>query len=273
MRWTWPRRGSDRAVRRTCRRNREGADPARRTRRCRRGTPRGRTAILRACRPAGAFLPRLRNAAVRPVLSAPGHHLAPAACPRPPAVAEARPGRHRPADRAAAPRTPYVHRRACARDPCRRRTRPGEFSPAAGRRRVRQRAAGGRTGRVRNPRLAVRHLPDGQRDAVPDRPVRPAGGQHPRLRRGDAALRRAPGQARTVAGPRVFARRRLDPRLPPSVQDAVRGRPDAHAAVSRRGRRSRARWRRVLPAALFRGRGEPVRLPAGGRHRCARGRP
>ena len=162
--------------------------------------------------------------------------------------------RRRPADLAAAAATAQFRRRARLRARGGRRTRPRGLPRPPDGGRLHQRAAGGGPGRVRHPRLAVRRVSDGQRGAAAHRPVRPAGRQHPQLRPGHAALERAAHAARAAAGARVQPRAGVDPRLPPPLPHALRGRPHAHAAVPRRGRGTRAGRHRVLPAAVLRGR-------------------
>ena len=149
----------------------------------------------------------------------------------------------------------------------------GAVPPAPDQRRLRQRAAGGGARRLRDPRLAVRRVPDGQRSAAAHRPVRRRHRQHPQLRPRDAALAREAGAARPAAGARVQPVARVDQGFPPPLPHALRGRPDAHAALSRRGRRPRAGRHRVLPAAVLRADGDAARLPAAARDRAAAGGP
>ncbi len=89
-----------------------------------------------------------------------------------PAGAEARHRDRRPADGAAAPAAAHVHRRPRAQPQGRRGARSRAVPPAPHQRRLRQRAAGGRARRFRDPRLAVRRVSDGQRVAAAHRPVR-----------------------------------------------------------------------------------------------------
>jgi len=153
---------------------------------------------LRFFAPAGFFDPdvsRLRDAALRPVLAAPGHHLAAAANPRASARPRQRAGGHRSRDLPAAPATTQLRGRARAHARHRPGAGPGAVPAAPDCRRLRQRPAGRGTRRIRDPRLVVRRVPDGQRRAAAHRPVRPADRQHPQLRPRHAALERAAGNA------------------------------------------------------------------------------
>ena len=155
--------------------------------------------------PGPLLVPRLRDAALRPLLAAPGHHLAAAAHARPAAAARARhrARAHPPTALQRLPPRTFIDAHALS-------LAAGEeldlesFRTAADGCRLRQRPTGWYTGRVRDARLAVRYFPDGQRRAAAHRPVRRPRSKHSQFR---SRRRNAPAgrldSGRAAAGARV----------------------------------------------------------------------
>ena len=173
-------------------------------------------------RPACLRVPGLRDAALRPVLAAPRHHLAAPAHAGAAAGAQARHRRHRPADGAAAPAAAHVHRRPCARSSRREELDLEAF-------RLRLAAAGyASVPQVGDPGdFAIR-------GSLFD--VFPMGSDPPlridlfdRQSTASAAstlipsARRPARSARAAAGPRVLVDRRRDPRFSPALPHSLRG--------------------------------------------------
>ncbi len=223
-----------------------------------------RPAILpgrRARREARAAAARLGNAALRPLLAAPGPGLGP-----PARAVAARAGRPGGADRArgdadAAHRSGGLRQRLLAGAGSRAASGRGRAAQHAGARRLPRRRQRLRARRVRGARLDRGPVPDGARHAGAHRAVRRRDRDAAQLRSRDPALARAARAPAPAAGARVPVRRRGDRGIPPPLARAFRQRPPRLPRLPGRRAGHRAGRYRVLPAAVLRPVRHAVRLP------------
>ena len=128
--------------------------------------------------------------------------------------------------------------------------------------RLRAREPGGASRRILRARLAARPLSDGLAVAVPDRPVRRPGRFDPRVRSGHAA-QPLPGERRAPAArPRISVRRSRAHRVPQPLARDLRGRSEPRVDLQGHRQRRAVGGHRILSAALLRGNGDAVPLPA-----------
>ena len=193
--------------------------------------------VLRA-RAARAPAAGLGDPALRQLLAAPGPGIRAAGD----ALPDLAPGlrrRHRAGDHRAA----TACRRSSSSPPTAssssraRRISAGGAAQAADARRLPARHPGGLAGRVQLPRRPDRSVPDGQRPALPHRPVRQRDRQHPHLRRRHPALHLQGQRSAPAAGARVPHRRGRAHPLPPELPRKVRGRPVPQPALQGREQR------------------------------------
>ena len=224
--------------------------------------PGGRNRLVRPVtghRPAA----RLGNPPLRSPLAPSGPGVRAAGRPVPPAAGPARRaaggGQHRGASPAAAGLAGLAHLLLHAGAAGRRAG--AQVATDTGRLRPRRPGAAAR--RILGARQPDRPVPDGLGPALPAGPVRRPARQHPHLRsRQPAQPVSGPGGA-IAAGAGVSARRGRPCRLPRALARALRRRSVPGRALPRHRQRRGQQRHRILPAAVLRADGDPVRLPAG----------
>ncbi|OIQ74456.1 hypothetical protein GALL_438940 [mine drainage metagenome] len=140
--------------------------------------------------------------------------------------------------------------------------RSGSVAPAMRRSRVPPCQPGHGAGRVQHPRRTDRPVPDGQRPALPYRPVRRRDRNHPHLRCGQPAQPVPGGRNPPATGARVPAGFHGGHPFPPEFPRTVRGRPLPLPHLQGGQQRQRAGRHRMVSAAVLRCDRHPVRLPA-----------
>ena len=217
-----------------------------------RAPPRSRAGVLPGRRGRAPAIPRLGDAALRPVLSPSGHHLGTAGHRREAAVPRLRGAGDRGHHRDGADCTARLRRRPSVPDRTRRPPRSRHVPPAPGPGRIRLREPSGRAWRVRGARLAARSLPDGRRRTASHRSARRRDREPPRLRSREPALHGPDRPDRPAPGPRVSDLAGCGDGLQARMAAAVRRRSITMPDVSRSQPGRLAGGHRVLPAAVLR---------------------